>query len=83
MQARAFHRSRALITALAAAVMSFGASTPGSAASVALSQARDAAATYKSRGHGGKRAHRPTGIAGVQRAARKARNVKANRRAQR
>lgn len=38
---------------------------------------------YESHGKGGKRAHRPTGIAGVRRAALKARNRQRNRRAHR
>lgn len=43
----------------------------------------DALGPYRSRGHGGKRAHRPTGICAARRAARKARNVQRNRKAHR
>lgn len=39
--------------------------------------------SYESHGKGGKRAHRTTGIAGVKRAALKARNRQRNRRAHR
>lgn len=39
--------------------------------------------SYESRGKSGKRPHRPTGIAGVRRAAAKRRNVLRNRRQQR
>lgn len=41
--------------------------------------ALDGIGQYKSRGKGGKQPHRATGIAGVKRAAKKARNVKRSR----
>lgn len=79
---RPFARARSLMSVLAAAITAY--SSNGTAAARAdLDLARLNAGSYESRGKGGKRAHRPTGIAGVRRAACKARNVKANRRAQR
>lgn len=66
-----FARAIALMAAFAAAITS----------GVGVDAARAAAAGYTSNGHSGKRAHGPTGIAGVRRASLKARNVKANRRA--
>ena len=45
-----------------------------------LAKARADYNGYESRGKGGKRSRRPTGIAGVRRAARKAQNVARNRR---
>lgn len=67
-----FHRSQALIALMVGAM---------SAGYGAMQAAKTLAGGYKSRGHGGKRAHRDTGIAKGRRAACKARNVKANRRA--
>lgn len=75
-----FARANALVAAMAAAITSIAALNTDYDA---VKRAKAAAGGYESRGKGGKRAHRPTGIAGVRRAACKARNVKANRRAHR
>lgn len=74
-----FARANALVAAMAMALLGGIAATNFSV----IEKARREASGYESRGKGGKRAHRPTGIAGVRRAACKARNVKANRRAHR
>jgi hypothetical protein len=76
-----FARFAALAAAMAAAIGAVQAA--GTRWSPDLAKARELYTGYESRGKGGKRAHRPTGIAGVQRAARKAQNVARNRRAHR
>lgn len=74
-----FARANALMAAVAMAVMNSAAVT----GFAEVMKARELAAGYVSRGHGGKRAHRMTGITRVRRQALKTRNVKANRRAHR
>lgn len=81
MGGHVFGRPFALATALAALFAAAHAEFP--AGSVALQQALAVLPPYESRGKGGKRAHRKTGIAAQRRAARKARNVRRNRRAHR
>ncbi len=71
-----FARARAMMAAVVAIRAQF---QLGVLRDIALS----GMAAYESRGKGGKRAHRPTGIAGVRRAALKARNRQRNRRAHR
>lgn len=72
---KAFARAHMLMAALAAAITNRFDDPSG------FEKALSLAASYESHGKGGKRAHRPTGIAGVKRQALKARNVTRNRRA--
>ena len=68
-----FRRILAVMAEMAAIRNEHGHSTLGA------SMMQNAYAAYTSRGHGGKRAHRPTGISACKRAARKARNVRRHR----
>ena len=68
---RPFARASALFAMIAAA-MALG-------EGLARTDALGAVPAYRSRGKGGKRPQRPTGIAGVKRAALKARNQQRNR----
>ena len=71
-----FARARAMMAAIAAIYAQF---QGGVLRDIALR----GVAPYESHGKGGKRAHRPTGIAGVRRAALKSLNRQRNRRAHR
>jgi hypothetical protein len=75
MQRKPFHRALELFAALAMVL-----ELPSAAArTAAYAELRP----YESRGKGGKRPHRTTGIAGVRRAATKRRNQIRNRKAHR
>ncbi len=68
-----FRRVHAVIAIMDAILQQHGHGANG------MSLARIEAAKYTSRGHGGKRPYRPTGISACKRAARKARNVRRHR----
>lgn len=69
----AFLRAKAMFAAISAIVSQFQADMVGQRAALA------ALPEYRSGGKGGKRAHRPTGIAAAKRAALKCRNQKRHR----
>ena len=71
--AQPFRRVHAVMAIIGAILQQHGHGANG------MSLARMEAAKYTSRGHGGKRARHPTGIAACKRAARKARNVRRHR----
>lgn len=75
MKGGAFHRAITMMAAVSAIMQIHAADFAGQQAALG------ALGPYTSRGKGGKRAHRPTGIAAVRRAAGKRRNVQRNRRA--
>lgn len=83
MKGRAFSRFHALAAAVAMASTWNPTAKTGGAGMAALMTARDNLMGYKSRGKGKARRHDGGGTRAHQRAALKARNVQANRRAHR